>query len=93
MRRKNKKPNKSQCERIHAQKRAMERYGLEYKRIHLDLIRNGIRNQEVMLLFRITNRVSLRLWKYEDKDIYLLYDHNRQEVVTFLTKEMAEKML
>jgi hypothetical protein len=87
---------KKQSERIHAQRRLQERYGLsvsgrEYKGI-IRLIANSTRtNPTARLVERQSQRVSVWDVLWEDKTLRAVYDKFRGEIVTFLpiTEEYA----
>ena len=78
--------NKRQYESIHAKKRALERYGLNFNRktrLHfLETIKNG----EAQLIKRLTNtRLLLKIFQF-----YVIYNKNTKNIITFLTHEMVE---
>jgi hypothetical protein len=75
---------KKTCERIHATKRAQERYGLEYTKEIRDLIKYKIQNNKTILVQRVSNTRTVRLVDIEEYYYKIVWDSIRQEIVTFL---------
>jgi hypothetical protein len=83
------KVDKAKAQRIHAKKRAKERYNLdinkELYRSFIDRVHDGRRIE----VFRQSRRlVCYKIW-HDEKDIYFIFDQNRNTIVTFLTEEMV----
>ena len=83
--------DKKRCERAHAAKRAMERYGLPYNRIDRRQIAEQISKSNdvkctwrASFLWKQSQRVSV--WKVflRGKPVIACFDKQRQEVITFL---------
>ena len=84
--------SKAEGQRIHAKRRALERYGVEFNREDLDRIIQQIRSKTRSIsYFRITNRLSLHKVFYENIDVplFVVYDKSRGTIATFLTQAMA----
>lgn len=80
---------KSVSERIHAQRRALERYKLSLTVEDLQRISRQIRTRkDVLFISKQSLRVSR--WKvvYQDTTMYVVYDKLRRSIVTFLSPEM-----
>ena len=79
------KKNKAQAQRIHAKKRALERYDLDLNREKLEEIVKRIQSG---VGIRMVLRQSLRISHYEmtvqEKLVRVVYDRQRKTVVTFL---------
>jgi len=79
------KKNKAQCQRVHAKKRALERYDLDLNRDALEEIVSRIQNG---VGIKMVLKQSLRISHYEmtvqEKLVRVVYDRSRKTVVTFL---------
>lgn len=84
------RPKKCICERIHAKRRALERYGLSLTTANLEEICQQICRKNALFISRQSQRVSI--WKviYKDTTMYVVYDQFRQSIVTVLLPEMVE---
>jgi len=79
------------CERIHAKRRALERYGLSLTTHNLKEIGEQIWiEKNAFFIRRQSQRVTL--WKviYQNTSMYVVYDALRESVVTVLSPEMVE---
>ncbi len=84
-------PSKKKSQASHAKRRVYSRYGLTLNRYQFkelcDLLSNG--HGETLCKQSLTR--SIRRIKYIDTDFFVVWDKKRQQVATFLTKEMAEQ--
>lgn len=80
--------NKKTSERVHAKRRALERYGLVLTKDIRNDIRGKIKRNDGTFIRRTSRRVSI--WEVElSGDKYVVaYDTQRKEIVTFLTGDM-----
>lgn len=78
---------KTHSQRIHAKKRAKERYGLILNRHDLRAIVDDIHGGRFVLVERQSHRISVYDMVVKGTPVRLVYDHQRQTVVTFLPKE------
>lgn len=78
------KNNKARAQRFHARFRAQERYNLKYNRNDLQFIRKEISEGKAELVRVQSCRVSHYKIEIRDQSCWVVYDHHRQEVVTFL---------
>ena len=76
-------------ERIHAKRRALERYGLSLTTGDLREIQQQIQTQENALFVRRRSR-RVSLWEviYKNTPMYVVYDKLRDSVVTVLLPDM-----
>lgn len=88
-RRRRKKRTKSENQRIHAKRRARERYGICLVRRDLDKMVASIqsRNGAAEIVRKVNNRISTWLVTYKGIDLPAVYDCHRHNIVTFLPKE------
>lgn len=76
--------NKADCQRIHATKRAKERFDLDLNSKDYDQLVNMIQKGKAKFLRKQSNRVSLFNVNFKEQDMDIVYDKNRKTVVTFL---------
>jgi hypothetical protein len=76
--------NKKQSLRVHAKKRAKERYGLDLNRTQLQEIIGKCRNGSAKLLRHHSLRVREFLVAWQGLELRVLYDKLRKEIITFL---------
>lgn len=88
MNRSNKQFTKKEAQKLHALKRLKERYGIEQNSKFLGEIIGKIKNGEATLLEKQSNRVFVCKLEINNLDYFVVYDNNRESVVTFLTAEM-----
>lgn len=79
---------KSVCQRIHAKRRAEERYALELNRDDLRNIVQRIQQNQATHVEKQSHRVSVFDLTYNNIDVRVVYDKNRKTIVTFLPKEV-----
>ena len=79
--------NKTQCQRIHAKRRAYERFDLELNRHQLRDLVQQIQNGKAEHIESQTNRVSIKRVTFEGKKYTVAYDKTRQTIITFLPEE------
>jgi len=83
--------SKKNSQRIHARKRALGRYGINFgPRRRSKLIRK-ILEGEAVFLNKISNRVKAFAVYYEDTWYPVVYDRKTEEIVTFLPSEYLER--
>jgi len=80
------KLTKAQAQRIHAKRRARERYDMRLNRADLDCIVVLIKSGQSVLMSHKSNRVKEHLVIYNDTIMRVIYDSKRQNVITFLPK-------
>lgn len=79
--------SKKTSERMHAKKRAQERYGLNLTKEVRRNIRDKIRKNDGKFLERQSRRVTLWEVEYDCVKYKVVYDKLRGEIVTFLPNE------
>lgn len=83
---------KSQSQKIHAKKRAFERYGLMLNRADLMELVNKIHNNSATLLEKQSHRVRVFLVECKGIKVPVVYDNQRKTIVSFLPKEYLEEI-
>ena len=83
--------SKRSSERKHAKKRARQRYKLLINKAILEELINNIQNNKGEFIYRSSNRATI--WKLvcKGKDVLVVYDKLRAQIVTFLPIEALEK--
>lgn len=76
--------DKKTSERIHAKKRALQRYDLVFTKKVRNEVKAKIRNSKGKFLFRQSRRVTVWQVEYDNKPLKVVYDTLRGEIVTFL---------
>lgn len=79
--------NKVEAERVHAKRRAKERFGLNLTKDVRDLLRGKIKRGEGTFISRRSRRISIWRISYENIFYRVVYDKDRHEIVTFLPEE------
>lgn len=79
--------SKTKCQRLHAKKRASERYDLELNRKQLDQIVELIQTNQAFFIKRRSNRITLFQVYFEDQWLKVVYDSVRKNIVTFLPQK------
>ena len=75
-------------QRIHAKKRALERYDLELTRTDMEAMVKQIMDNEVDTFYRSsTNRNTLHKVTWEGRTLIVVYDKDRKTIVTFLPED------
>jgi len=82
--------DKKQSERIHAKRRALERYDLNFTKTIRNQIKSKIQKNDGTFLYRQSRRVTVWQVAYEDILLKVVYDTLRGEIVTFLPQETEE---
>lgn len=78
---------KTVCERLHAKKRFLERYAIDYtKAVRVSLV-NKIKKQKILASFGQSTRMSLHLVYFDGRYLPLAYDKLRGEITTVLPPE------
>lgn len=83
---------KAQAQRIHATKRAEERYGMTLTRdMHHQLVKM-IQSGKSTVIERQSLRVSVHELMIEDEPVRVVYDRIRKTIVTFLPFEVVDDL-
>lgn len=85
------KRSKKLNQRIHAKKRALERFDLDLNRDDLNKIKYLIQNKKTLMLERSSLRVTIHRVDYKGKRMRVVYDKLRKNIVTFLPMEDHEQ--
>ena len=84
---KKKRRTKRDGQKIHAKKRALQRYGIDVNSKLLHELIKQIQSGKSNYLERKTHRISIHLVHYEGKSFKVAYDKTRQNICSFLPKE------
>lgn len=79
--------NKKKAERIHARRRAAERFHLDVTEEVRNLLKSKIKKGEGIFLYRNSRRVSVWSLSLNEQTYKVVYDKQRKEIVTFLPYE------
>lgn len=79
--------SKKMAEKIHAKRRAKERYDLELNRHSLKDLVKLVQSCTGIFIRKKSNRVSNWLINYQGKDLLVSYDKIRKTIITFLPLE------
>lgn len=79
--------SKKMCEKIHAKRRAKERYDLSLNRHDLRKLIKLVQACKGIFIRKRSNRVSNWLINYQGKDLLVSYDKIRKTIITFLPLE------
>ncbi len=85
--------NKKKSQKIHARKRASQRYGMNFGPIRLNRAIEQIRNNEVIILERSSSSKKVFLVELDEEFCPVVYDNKRKEIVTFLPREYLDRYL
>ena len=75
----------------HAKRRVLERYGVEFTDREYKEICNVIKNGGGETLLVQSRTRNIKYVFYKEKDFYVVYDKTRNQIATFLTKEMIKE--
>tara|TARA_Y100000034_G_scaffold91156_1_gene109940 strand:+ start:1008 stop:1268 length:261 start_codon:yes stop_codon:yes gene_type:complete len=79
------KISKTKAQRIHAKKRFVERYGLDFTRhVRREFCRRIQKQEKARFIERQSTRVSVWDVEYEEKIYRVVYDKIRKSIVTVL---------
>ena len=83
--------SKRSSERKHAKRRARQRYRLLINRFVLEKLVNDIQSNKGEFIYKSSNRATV--WKLvcKGKEVLVVYDKLRAQIVTFLPIESLEK--
>lgn len=81
------RPRKTKALRAHAKLRALQRYDLDLTAKMRRRIVEAIQQQRSIHLETQSNRVSVHLVEVESRDIRVVYDRTRKEIITVLPPE------
>lgn len=84
----NQKPSKVTCQKIHCKKRCLERFGFEPNRETFRTWVEAIQKGHVKLVYRQSNRVAIYDYNHYGHKMRLVYDKSRKVVCTVLTQDM-----
>jgi hypothetical protein len=84
--------NKSQGERIHAKKRALERYGLVLTTADLRVLVSQIQSNGAKLVEDQSLRVGVFMLTAREKEVLVAYDRKRKEIITFLDMKWKDNL-
>lgn len=76
-------------QRLHAKRRASERLGLSLNRKDFAEMITMIQDGQSICERKISLRQSVRRLEWRGREIRLVYDCNRHQIVTFLTEDMT----
>lgn len=76
--------DKKTSERIHAKRRALQRYNLDFTKKVRNLLKIKIRNNKGKFLYRQSRRVTVWEVDHENTKLKVVYDTLRGEIITFL---------
>ncbi|NMB91712.1 hypothetical protein GYA37_02600 [candidate division WWE3 bacterium] len=91
--RKKKRLSKKQSQKIHAKKRAVERYGVSFNSKDILQLVKAIQNEKAEFVEKISNRqTKFKVFVPEElknkcpkhSEVLVIYDKKRKEIVTFL---------
>ena len=82
--------NKKTSERIHAKRRALQRYNLEFTKKVRNQIKSKIQSNGAKFLHRQSRRVTVWEIDHENRKFKVVYDTMRGEIVTFLPLEQED---
>mgnify|MGYP006189081269 CR=1 FL=1 len=84
---------KKRQQRRHAQKRALQRYGIDLTKSTRDALIKRIQSGDYEFCEKQSNRVTHFVMKLDGELVRLVYDKLRREIVTFLPSETAKQRL
>ena len=90
--RRQKRPEKRTCQKLHAYKRIKQRFGIEMRREEYDDLIRQINTSQTTGVHE-TCRVSHHAVKVRGQEMVAVYDRQRNTITTFLTREMSEDRL
>lgn len=79
--------SKKAGQKRHARKRALQRHEINLSQEDFAKIKTLVNSGKSELLERQSHRISIRKITLNNEDYVIIYDHNRQTVVTFLPKD------
>lgn len=82
--------DKKTSERIHAKRRALQRYHIDFTKEVRNHIKTQIRNSTGKFLYRQSRRVTVWEVTYENIPLRVVYDTKRSEIVTVLPQEVSD---
>lgn len=85
--------NKKRALRIHAKRRALDRYGVALNRFQLKDLVDCIKEGNGRYIKHHSKRVSEWELKYEGKTFRVLYDTSRHEIITFLPLRVKKEKI
>lgn len=86
------RPDKSTCQRIHAKRRALERYGLQANRLKYAELVRMIEVGRTKFIVHQTHRKSVHLLTTADGQLLVSYDRLRGNITSFLPKELIPQV-
>ena len=83
--------SKKLSERVHARRRAMQRYGITFGRERRSALVRAIQTDKAVFLRAFSNRSKAFAVFYEENWYAVVYDNQRKEIITFLPPEFLER--
>ena len=77
-------------QRIHAKKRALQRYGVQLTTAQIFDLIDQIKSRDAILVAKQTLRVKVYLVTHGDRYMVAVYDRKRKEIITFLPHDSVE---
>lgn len=84
-------PSKRGAQKRHAKRRARERYGLLINKIDVENMINDIQNNKGEFVYKSSNRATIWKLMCKGKEVLVVYDKLRGQIVTFLPFRALEK--
>jgi len=81
------KYSKDQAQYLHSQKRALERYGLQYTKELKEGILAKIMSGDAKFIDRQSNRVTIWDVHTQGKEVRVVYDKQRKNIASFIPRE------
>lgn len=85
------KNSKKEAQTRHAKRRAMERYDIDFTHHKRQTMLNQIHNGDGQFIRRQSHRVSIWAMICDNKEVVIVYDKERNNIVSFLPLEAKEK--
>lgn len=84
---------KQQSQRIHAMRRALERFEVSLTRAQYNLLVDQIQQKQAEMVLTISNRLTIYRLALDGREAHALYDKRRHTIVTFLLPEWTQQDL
>jgi len=88
-----KRTQKKETQRAHFRRRMYQRHGWRITNNDIEEISRAIREGESVCLGRQSLRVTLHRLTFNDKEIVVVYDTNRNQPVTVLADDMTPQIM
>lgn len=80
--------DKSSCQKIHAKRKAFQRYGVTLNRIDYRNLVHKIQEGKAIRLYRQSNRVTIWKVDFNGTSMIAVYDSARKTICSFLSPDM-----